>query len=393
MPAVKPEILRWARETSELGLDQAAKAIGLGTARGKTGAERLAALEVGEDQPTRTQLTRMAKAYRRSLLIFYLEAPPPPAHRGTDFRRTPGSGEASLGAQLDALIRDIHVRQSLIRDLLDDEESPAIEFVGSLSMNLNAEMVAERVIRAIHFDRSVYRSKPNYDAAFDYLRQCIQEIGIFVLLLGNLGSHHSAISVEDFRGFAISDPLAPMIVINENDSKAAWSFTALHELVHIGLGTTGVSGPFTSAPIEHFCNDVAGAVLLSGEELRLIDTSIQASSDDVARLIEDFAKQRNVSSSMVAYQLYRRNRISQDRWSELRDFFFRRWRESQEQRKLSRSEEEGGPNYYKVRKQRLGRAIVGLVERGLDGGALSPSQAGKILGVKPMNVHRLLDMT
>jgi len=33
----------------------------------------------------------------------------------------------------------------------------------------------------------------------------------------------------------------PFIVINDQDARAAWSFTALHEVAHLGLGTTGVS--------------------------------------------------------------------------------------------------------------------------------------------------------
>jgi hypothetical protein len=41
MPAINPSLLVWARETAGLSLRDAAAAIKLNAARGKTGAERL----------------------------------------------------------------------------------------------------------------------------------------------------------------------------------------------------------------------------------------------------------------------------------------------------------------------------------------------------------------
>jgi Zn-dependent peptidase ImmA (M78 family) len=100
------------------------------------------------------------------------------------------------------------------------------------------------------------------------LRAQFEAAGVFVLLLGNLGSHHSNIPLETFRGFAIADPLAPVIAINEQDARTAWSFRSLHELVHLWLGTPGVSGTDPAAQIEQYCNDVAGEILLPAIELQ-----------------------------------------------------------------------------------------------------------------------------
>jgi hypothetical protein len=56
---------------------------------------------------------------------------------------------------------------------------------------------------------------------------------VFVLLVGDLGSHHSPLSQEVFRGFALADKRVPFIVINDQDAKTARSFTLIHELTHI----------------------------------------------------------------------------------------------------------------------------------------------------------------
>jgi transcriptional regulator with XRE-family HTH domain len=90
MPTLNPEILRWARTTAGLSLDEAARVIGLKQAYGASGAERLDALEAGNEEPSRALIIRMAKAYRRSLLVFYLEGPPKTGDRGQDFRTLPG---------------------------------------------------------------------------------------------------------------------------------------------------------------------------------------------------------------------------------------------------------------------------------------------------------------
>ena len=35
---------------------------------------------------------------------------------------------------------------------------------------------------------------------------------------GNLGSHHTDLEVEVFRGFALADDFAPFVVVNPKDS-------------------------------------------------------------------------------------------------------------------------------------------------------------------------------
>src|SRR4051812_21174606 len=75
MPAVNPEIMKWARERAGMSLEEAAHAIGVNDAKGRTGAERLSAIETGSEEPSQRQLFNMAQKYRRSLLIFYLDVP------------------------------------------------------------------------------------------------------------------------------------------------------------------------------------------------------------------------------------------------------------------------------------------------------------------------------
>jgi hypothetical protein len=50
----------------------------------------------------------------------------------------------------------------------------------------------------------------------------------------------------------------------------------------------------------------------------------------------------------------------------------------------------GGPNYYIVKRHRVGDALLGLMRRAIDEGTTTYTKAGRVLGVKPTNVEPLL---
>jgi Zn-dependent peptidase ImmA (M78 family)/transcriptional regulator with XRE-family HTH domain len=385
MGAIRPEILTWARETAGLSVEDAARIIGLKEARGETAPERLANIERTGDPP-RPLLLKMSKAYRRPLLVFYLNQPPKTGDRGQDFRTL--RREQRQNPELDALIRDIKSRQGLVRSILEDEEAERSVFVGAATMELPVGVLAERIAGNLKFSFNAFRGEKTGDDAFAYLRSQIEAAGVFVLLLGNLGSYHSNIPLEIFRGFASADPLAPMIVINDQDAKTAWSFTALHELVHLWLGTTGVSGTDAAAQIEQYCNDVAGEILLPAQELK--DFPKTSTFEKTAEEISEFAGVRRVSRSMVAYKLWRAGRINRQLWADLTAHFRNEWLALKQRQAERQKAAEGGPNYYAVRRHRVGDALLGLMRRALDEGAITHTKAGKVLGVKPTSVEPLL---
>ena len=386
MSATRPEILRWARETAGLSLKDAARAIDLKPARGQSGAERLAALEKGAEQPPRGILVKMAQAYRRPLIAFYLNAPPKTGDRGQDFRTLPGHERYNPG--LDALIRDIKGRQGLIKSMLEDAESEPLGFVGSATADMPVPMLAKRVADHLQLRLTDFRAAKGADEAFGYLRGKIEGTGVFVLLLGNLGSHHTNIPVEIFRGFASSDQVAPLIVINDQDARSAWSFTALHELVHLWLGNTGISGIDAGIKIEQYCNDVAGEILVPAAELGAFPRGMAFNT--AVKEISDFAEQRRVSRAMVSYKLLRMGLISRSMWSDLSTHFHKEWLAFKERQANKLRAAEGGPTYYVVRRHRVGQALLGLVRRSLDEGNVTYTKAGRVLGVKPRNVEPLL---
>ena len=382
----------WARETAGLELDEAAKKLGFNDSRRSSASAKLQLLEDGAKRPTRPQLYKMSRAYHQPLIVFYLPMPPRDGDYGEDFRSAPSRELDRKGeARLRLLMRNVKASQNIMRNLLaDDGEAQPLGIVNSATMEQGAEHVAKAIVTALDFDRRTFRDQKTVREAFMYLRERIERLGVFVLLQSDLGSHHTTIPVEVFRGLVFADDLAPYIVINRNDAVSAWAFTALHELAHLWLGNSGVSGAWGDADIERFCDRVAATVLLPPAESRKLPPLRTATLNEAATAISDFASPRNISRSMVAYNLAQADKITWTQWRALRERFAEDWAKHKEVEKTRSREREGGPSYYVVRRFHLGTRLIGMARYFVSGGELTPSKAGVVLGVNAAKVYTLL---
>lgn len=389
---INPRILAWARETAGISLEEAAEKLGLTSSSRSTAAEKLTALEAGDRAPTSQQLQRAAAVYRRPLVAFYLAEPPDRGERGEDFRTTPGTLPSRANGILDALLRDLKARQQLLRNMLEDEEEAhALPFVGAARIEHGPARVAAAIRSALGVSEDQQCGAKGPDALFTLLRTVVEKVGIYVLVLGDAGSHHSHIGEDVFRGIALADDVAPFVVVNVNDARPAWSFTLLHELAHIWIGESGVSGPLQTmsvSGIERFCNDVAGEFLLPSDRLSDQKALRAAGFDVVLRATERIAEDWNVSQGLVTYRLARRGWIPPDMANRLFDHLAKRWRREKLRSRATHGDK--GPSYYVVRRHRLGTALIEAVRRGLRGDVLTHTKAAKILGVSPASVGPLL---
>ena len=394
-------MLVWARDRAGLEVEEAADRLGfIKSTEKESASQRLMALENGDRAPTRAQLLELVRVYRCPLLAFYMKRPPRRDDRGEDFRQSAGAVSRRESSLLDALLRDIRARQEMVRSLLEDEEeSQELAFVGSASINDGARAVAASIASTLEFDhRGRGARRGDADTLFRTLRERAESAGVFVLLIGDLGSYHTALGVEVFRGFAISDRVAPFVVINDQDARAARSFTLIHELAHIWLDRSGVSGvPSPNAPrsledrIEQFCNDVAGEFLLPAEALHAqpadFDAGDKRGAEDAIRLLADAW---SVSEPMVAYRLKRTGKIETPVYRDLISDYASRWQRQRRRQRERNRERDGAPSAYVIRRSRLGRALLDVVQRTLRDNVLTHTKAAKLLGVKPGAVEPLL---
>jgi Zn-dependent peptidase ImmA (M78 family) len=164
---------------------------------------------------------------------------------------------------------DIILKQQWYRDYLLEQGSPRLAFAGRFSIRDATEEVAENIRGVLHIDASLRENCNGWDEFLAAIVRNAEASGMLVMRSGIVASNtHRRLSVEEFRGFAISDPIAPLAIINASDSRSAQIFTVAHEIAHVWLGRSGISNENLGDPeiasnnaVERFCNAVAAEVL------------------------------------------------------------------------------------------------------------------------------------
>ena len=179
---------------------------------------------------------------------------------------------------------------------------------------------AASIRQTLKFDLARRRRSPTWT---DALRRFIDEaetLGILVMVSDIVGSNtHRRLDPEEFRGFALSDPLAPLIFINGADTKAAQMFTLAHEIAHLWLGESGISNIETISTPDHlterWCNQVAAELLVPSDVIRQELHSRTELGVDVNRLARRF----KVSTLVVLRRIHDVGGLDEDSfWSAYR---------------------------------------------------------------------------
>ena len=264
---VTPEVLRWARERDHLSPEDVAK-------RFKVPASRVQDWEQGFARPTFRQAERLAQQLNVPFGYLFLSAPPVEKLPLPDLRTVGDQTPPTPSPELwDALV-DAMEKQAWYRDYLESEGAEPLTFISSRSSNDPPAILAELVRAELGLDSSLRAKARSWE---EFLRLVIaraEGVGILVLRNGGVRNNtHRPLDVGEFRGFAISDPLAPLVFINAKDAKSAQIFTLVHELVHLWIGQSGISNPdyrqradHQPNAIERLCNRAAAEILLPKDD-------------------------------------------------------------------------------------------------------------------------------
>ena len=254
---VNPALLQWACERS-------------GIAQEYLGArfKKLPEWESGETQPTLKQVVAFARAVHVPVGYLFLTSPPEEPVPIPDFRTFAGQAVTRPSPNLLDTIYTCQERQSWYRDFVRVARAPEMAFVGSATIGTPPETVAAEMRETLGFDLAARRDCPTWtDALRLFIRQA-EEARVLVMVSGVVMSNNRRrLDPAEFRGFALSDSLAPLIFVNGADTKAAQMFTLAHELAHLWLGASALSNIGTVPEPgfrreEVWCNAVAAELLV-----------------------------------------------------------------------------------------------------------------------------------
>jgi len=279
---VKPALLRWARERARLGASGLAKRF-----------PKLGEWEARKTAPTLKQLEKFANATHTSVGFFFLPEPPVETVPIPDFRTVAG---AELGRPSADLLDTIYLcqqRQEWYRDFARSTGEDPLPFVGSVTMSDDVVATAAVIRHTLGFDLEERQRAPTWEDALRRFIAQADDLGILVMCSGIVFNNtHRKLDPDEFRGFAMADPLAPVIFINGADTKSAQMFTLAHELVHIWLGRSGLSDvqPVQTSDhaVERWCNAVAAELLVPAAAMREAYDPAAELPDEVVRLARRF---------------------------------------------------------------------------------------------------------
>jgi Zn-dependent peptidase ImmA (M78 family) len=368
---VRPKLLRWARERS--GIDS------------EILARRFPKLEAWENEtvrPTFKQLEQFAQSTHTPIGFFFLPEPPIEQVPIPDFRTL---GNRRIEHPSPDLLDTIYIcqqRQEWFHEFARSMREDVLPFVGSAKLADDIEVTASNIRTALGFDIEERRQSPTWTDALRRFIDHADALGVLVMVSGVVGNNNRRkLEPDEFRGFVLSDSLAPLVFINGGDTKSAQMFTLAHELAHVWLGQSALSdvGPASTPTndVEIWCNRVAAELLVPLAVLR----AEYENGEDLRGALDRLARRFKVSTLVILRRIYDVGGLSRDQ------FWLAYNEELDRLRSIPKS---SGGDFYLTQGARVGKRFArALIASTLEGQTLH-RDAFRLLGFSKLATFREL---
>ena len=376
---LNPDVMRWAVERSGISEEKISKAF-------KKYPEWLDMSHT----PTLKQLMDFTHMVHINLCDVYAPSIPDYGFQIADFRTTEGVGMVTPSPELYDTIELAKQRQDWMRDYFMAEGRAPISLVGTWKGADKTPGNAKRLAGQLHIflgldERWAFGLKDSAEAV-RVLRNAVESRGISVAINGVVGDNsHRRLKVKEFRGFVLSDEVAPVIFINGQDAKGAQLFTIIHELCHLAFAETGVVNPANpegdsygfEASMERFCDRVAAEFLVDSDllvqEWRNVNDDGVVGYDRVNRI----ARNHKVTFMVVARQAFDSGLLADD------DFFrlYRQHKAIMESIESKPKKRSPGGDPYGNKRYRLGTVFSEAIWSAYNSDAISLGEAYELAGL------------
>ncbi len=367
---VNPDVLRWARETARLDVEEVARKMGRET-------EDILSWEKGKGSPTYVQLEQLAyKIYKRPIALFFFPEPPQEESPKQSFRTLPEVEISKLTSRLCFLIRQARMQQINLSELYDNKNPAKHNIVRELSFkpNMSATEMAVRVRKYLNIGIGSQLDWKSLDVSFKNWRNILEDHGIFTF--------KEAFKDDSFSGFCLYDKEFPVIYVNNSKPASRQIFTLFHELAHLLFGTGGVDTRLedyirfihgNDRAVEVLCNRFGGEFLVPDADFSQRVTGITVNDKTLQQLADLYC----VSREVILRKFLDRKVIDKNYYNEKVE----QWKREGE----SGKEGEGG-NYYLTKGVYLSERYLEKAFSKYYQKIISVEQLAEYLGVKVKNV-------
>jgi Zn-dependent peptidase ImmA (M78 family)/transcriptional regulator with XRE-family HTH domain len=379
--SITPDVAKWARDRVGASFEQIAKGLNIKP-------DQIEAWEKGADRPTFRQAQNLARFLAIPFGYLFLSQPPKEKIPLPDLRTVSGQKPVNPSTEFLDMVNDVIVKQQWFHELLEDEGQEPLPFVGRFPVTASIEPVVADMAKVLGINENVRQQCASWE---EFLRTFIQHseaAGIVVMRSGVVGSNNRRkLSVAEFRGFVISDSLAPLIFLNGDDAKAAQIFTLAHEAAHIWIGESGISNPVLRQrsseelnQIEQFCNRVAAELLIPKAGVIQRWNAAASVEENIGRLSSYY----RISTLTALRQAYEADKVTREQ------FFSQLDREYA--RQINReARQAGGGDFYVTLRSRNGAKFTTAVVEALSEGRVLHREAARLLGVKVTTLGKVVE--
>jgi Zn-dependent peptidase ImmA (M78 family) len=282
-------------------------------------------------------------------------------------------------------LNDVLVRQDWYSDHLRTMGHPSKKaFIGSFALTDRVTDVAADIRNTLKIKSDLRNTISSWAEYLSALVRNAEDAGILVMRSSVVGNSTSRpITTDEVQGFAIADPVVPIVFVNSGDYKAAQVFTFAHELAHLWIGQSAITKTdeteIDTDRVEAFCNRVAADVLVPQNEFQYAWDNSRPE-----RRLETLPRRFWVSSLVILRRAHESGKISVGQFHELL---------AAERAKIRRGKKASGGDFYRTLFIRMGNKFTHSVMRELARDNLLVKDAARLLSVSPKTLPKIAEVT
>lgn len=264
---INTEVLKSYIESSNIPLDTIRKSV-----------ESIDVILEGSKDPTFKQLVKISKSIRVPIGLLFLDEIIESRDLQVKFRTLESQPVQEFTHELRDTIQEMKEKQEFLRNEIDDE----CPFIGKLNFKDSPDKILNESLK--YLGKNIQKNR------LKIYRENLSNAGVFIFFNGKVKDNtHRPLDIEEFRGFALSDKKAPLIFINQKDTKTGQLFTLVHEFIHLMLGNDDLlnNNSNDERKLEAVINNITGKILVPTHVLRkqynkhdILDTNLTLLSNN-----------------------------------------------------------------------------------------------------------------